>query len=115
MPITPLDLQTLFMQMNQVSRDKIVATQANVLQEAARVEALKKKAEEKANSIQEVEEAEKDSESAKVSEKEKESPSDLGKESQKRKKKVLSDEEKEEEKEEIITDPNLGTKIDIIG
>lgn len=116
MPIKPIDLQTLFTQMDRVSRERAAETQAAAAQQSLAGAETQKKAEQTAHSVQKTEES-KDEDGQGVAIKDDEA-SKRGKDQQASgEKKKDGDEGDEAEKpdESVIRDPRVGGKIDILG
>ena len=107
MPIKPIDLQTLFMQLNQVSREQSAAKEGVVLQQSIQGAILQKKQEGEARSIQK---PEADEGSGKI--RDRESGFSPEQESEERE---SSEEKAESEEREVVKDPDLGRRVDISG
>ena len=107
MPIKPIDLQTLFMQMNQVSKEQAAAKDGVVLQQSIQAAVLQKKREEEVRSVQK---PQADENPEKIGDRE--SRSARGEEQKSRKR---SEDTQESEEPEIVKDPDLGKRIDIQG
>jgi hypothetical protein len=108
MPIRPIDLQTLLMQMSQVGRDQAVEKDGPVLQAAMQDAALKQKEIEAKEAVRRPEEP-KDGAGAV---KERERP---GRQRSQGGEGKAEDEEGEEKREEVVRDPSLGNKVDLSG
>ncbi len=117
MPIKPIDLQSLFGQLDRIGREQAASKEGAALQGAARAEALQKRAEEKARSVQRPADSE-DAGSRGVDPDGK-GPGSGGTEpggGEERDKAPARDEGAEEAPdEEVIRDPGLGTRIDLSG
>ncbi|NLJ45741.1 MAG: hypothetical protein GX430_04195 [Treponema sp.] len=107
MPIKPIDLQTLFMQMNQVSKEQAAAKDGAVLQQSIQGAVLQKKREDEVRSVQK---PQADEGAARIGDRE--SGSAPGGETESRKR---SKDTEEPEEPEIVKDPDLGRRIDIQG
>jgi hypothetical protein len=109
MAIAPIDLQTLFTQVEKVGKSQASQREGQVLQQAIQNVQLQKKIDEH---IMEVNEAQNTGEGAeKVNDHGQREHSESGK-----KKKEGGDSSQEEDNEEqpsVLTDPSLGKKIDI--
>jgi hypothetical protein len=110
MPIRPIDLQTLLMQMAQVGRDQAVEKDGPALQSAIQGAATQKKAIESKESVHKAEDA-------------KEGPDPI-KDRQGRKQAQAKEgeggaegeaEAEEKKREEIVRDPSLGNRVDLTG
>jgi hypothetical protein len=113
MPIKPIDLQTLFSQVDRVGREQSAGKEGAALQGAARADAAQKRAEERARAVQRSADSD-DAASKGVN------PDGRGKAGKSASEGKEGDEEGEKEKaaeseEEVIRDPELGTKIDLSG
>jgi hypothetical protein len=111
MPIQPIDLQTLFMGMNQVGKDQASEKDSEALDRTNKAEQFIKKAEEQAKSTVQTEATDRGVERVKD-----------GKKKYSGKEKAQEREEGESEDEEAsgkadpeFKDPNLGHHIDISG
>eukprot|EP01156_Anaeramoeba_ignava_P021986 Anaeramoba_ignava/c20035_g3_i1.p5 GENE.c20035_g3_i1~~c20035_g3_i1.p5 ORF type:complete len:110 (+),score=16.68 c20035_g3_i1:1437-1766(+) len=109
MPIQPIDLQTLFVKMNQVGREQAAIKNSAVVQQEIQGSEMVKKNQHDDKSVHQAETPESGSEKVKEDGKK-----GRGNQQQKKMK------EKEEEKglsaeKEILSDPDLGTKIDFSG
>jgi hypothetical protein len=112
MPIKPIDLQTLFSQLDRVGREQSAGKDGAAIQGAVHGAAMQKRAEERARSVQKAPDSD-ESESAKVSA-DGEGGAGTGGEA------PAGEGEKEGDREgkpeiEIIRDPGLGTKVDLSG
>jgi hypothetical protein len=111
MPIRPIDLQTLLMQMSQVGRDQAVEKDGPALQSAIQGAALQKKEIETKESVRRTEDAKdgpgpiKDRRGRKG----RESEGGEGGEEQ------PEGEAGEKAPEEVVRDPSLGNRIDLTG
>ena len=116
MPIKPIDLQTLFTQMDRVGRERAAEKEIAAAQKSIQGAVIQKKAEEKARSVQKTDEA-KDEADQSVAIRDDES-SRRGKEREAAGEKKQEDEESPEPEktvEEVIRDKRLGGNIDILG
>jgi len=107
MPIKPIDLQTLFMQLSQVGREQSAVKEGAVLQQSIQGAVLQKKREDEGKSIQK---PEADERSGKI--RDRESGASPEEEAEGRK---SSEGKTDAEEREIIKDPNLGRRVDISG
>lgn len=107
MPIKPIDLQTLFLQMNQVSKDQAAAKDGAVLQQSIQGAVLAKKREDEVRSVQK---PQADENAGKVGDREPGSEAEEEAEGRKRPRNSG-----EPEEPEIVKDPDLGRRIDIQG
>jgi hypothetical protein len=107
MPIKPIDLQALFMQLNQVSREQFAAKDGVALQQSIQGALLVKKREDEAKAVKRPQ-AEEDA--GRIRDRESEAPAGGGSEE----KKSPEDTPKDEEPE-VVKDPNLGHRVDISG
>jgi hypothetical protein len=110
MPIRPIDLQTMLMQMAQVGRDQAVEKDGPALQSAMQGAALQKKEIESKESVRKAEEAKEGAEPVKDRrgrgpKREVLAPAD----------EVGEDGEEEKGKEEVVRDPSLGNRVDLTG
>ncbi len=108
MAIKPIDLQTLFVKMNEVSKEQSQVKEQAALQQsqAARAQVIRELEDD-----HRVTEAPEDSESMAVKDDESENPSENHRE---------NDEHKESEigdlvKKEVVTDPDIGRHVDLTG
>jgi len=106
MPITPIDLQTLYAQLNQIGREQAQNKQTPEiqasLQQLQQIQELK----EKDDSVNQNKDIGEGLQNIKDEEK---------REKQKRQEKRFSSKEQGQEVKEVFNDPNLGQHIDIIG
>ena len=108
MPIKPIDLQTLFMQLNQVSREQAAAKDGVVLQQSIQGALLVKKKEDESHAVRRLQP---DENAGRIEDRE--SGSSGGGGSQE--KKPPEGQPEEEGAPEIVKDPNLGHRVDISG
>ena len=107
MPIRPIDLQTLLMQLGQVGRDQAVEKDGAVLQSAVQGAAAQRRQGESKEAVRKPEEP-KDG-AAPVSERQ-------GKKGQAEKRRGEGEEAGEAHpEEEVVRDPELGNRIDLSG
>jgi hypothetical protein len=104
MPILPIDLQTLFSQMNQVGKEQSVQKEGAAIQSSMQNMGLVQQTEHKDASVNESQNVGEGVESLKNEGKQKAQGKKRGKKGQ---------QEKEEKKKEIFSDPALGHHIDI--
>ena len=109
MPIQPIDLQTLFVKMNQVGREQAAIKNSAVLQQEIQGSEIVKKNQHDDKSVHQAETPESGSEKVKEENKQK------GGRQQKKKMKEKDEEKGISEEKEILSDPDLGNKIDISG
>lgn len=107
MPIKPIDLQTLFLQMNQVSKEQSAAKDGAVLQQSIQGAVLAKKREDEVRSVQK---PQADEGTGKIGDRE--SGAETGEESEGRKR---GRNPEETDEPEVVKDPDLGRRIDIQG
>lgn len=107
MPIKPIDLQTLFLQMERVGKQQFVEKEGAILQQSLNAAAVQKKNDETARAVKAVTDDQKGAEALKD---EKEGSSDLPQEGGKKKEAGSGEAGKE-----TIKDPALGGHIDITG
>lgn len=105
MPILPIDLQTLFGQMNQVGKDQAVLKEGAEIQASLQNMQIVKETEQKDNSVNESEDVGEGIEKAKNEDRK-------GK-GKKKGKKDKENKEHNEQKLTYFTDPSLGRHIDI--
>lgn len=108
MSIKPIDLQTLFVKMDEVSKDQSLAKGQSALQQAnaARAQVAKELEEDRR-----VTETPEENEAQAV----KDDESDGANEKGKRRKSVGEDETDESDGLEVVTDPDVGRHIDLTG
>ena len=107
MPIQPIDMQTLFMRLNQVGKEQAVQKEAAHLAQTQAASELVRESETHAHSVNETPDLEDGLEA-------------VDEDEQKRKEREAEEQERNEEagekkKREIFRDPDLGSKIDIVG
>ncbi len=107
MPITPLDLQTLFVKMGQVGKDQAHVQNASAVQQAARGREI---SQEELQKDQQVNETPEDREGEKVREKKDEDSG--GKQGSKHRN---SGSGEEESRRKSFQDPDVGRNVDISG
>jgi hypothetical protein len=105
MPILPIDLQTLFTQMNQVGKDQAVMKEGAEIQASMHNMQIAKQTEQKDNSVNQSEDVGKGIEKTK-------NENRKGQDKKKRKK-DKDDSGPAGQKQEYFTDPSLGRHIDI--
>jgi hypothetical protein len=108
MPILPIDLQTLFSNLNQVSKDQAVAKEVPPEQQNLTGTQIAKTTLEKDNEVNQTRELDDGSQAIK----DQESPGTQKELAKKKKKKDEEDSEKKEESD--LQDPDLGQHIDIV-
>lgn len=110
MPIKPIDLQTLFTQMDKVGRERAAAKDGAVIQGAILASVAQKKESEKSESVTGLESSEDHDGALAVGDRD--AASDRGREEGgKRREKADED----DEGREVIRDPDLGNSVDISG
>lgn len=107
MPIKPIDLQTLFMQMGQVGREKAVERDAVTMQQALQGNLAVRKQEEEAKTVRRLDE---DQSGAGAIRPDGGKPSEGG--GQEGQKDTRGEDTADRE---TVTDPNLGKHVDISG
>jgi len=112
MPIRPIDLQTLLMQMSQVGRDQAVEKDGPALQSAIQEAAAQKKEIETKEAVRRPEEP-KDGAAA-IKERPGRSPAQGGKGGHGGEEGVEGEEEGKPQ-EEVVRDPSLGNRVDLSG
>jgi len=112
MPIKPIDLQTLFMQMGQVSRQQAMEKDGAAARQIIQGTNAEQKAIEESKSVHLTEDDEKESTGIKNNEEKKSSSGDAGGQ---RKPGKDAGEPKPDGGKEIVKDPELGGHIDITG
>ncbi|HPE37040.1 MAG TPA: hypothetical protein PK625_07815 [Spirochaetales bacterium] len=108
MPIKPIDLQTLFTQMDKVARQNAAERDAAVAQKALLGATMQKKAVEEASSVKKLEE----DKSGPGAVKDKQDETAAGAQSENKQKK---EQERDQAEQETVQDPALGGHIDISG
>ena len=109
MPLLPIDLQTLFAQMNQVGKEQAVQRDGSILQQSLQGSEIVKRTEQQDNSVNETKQVGEGLE--KIKEKRRNAEKREKKRREEEKKKV----EKTSNKDNLFNDPNLGQHIDIVG
>ncbi len=107
MPIKPIDLQTLFLQMNKVGKEQAAVKDGAVLQQSIQSAVQAKKREDEVRSVQK---PQADEGAGRIGDRESKSPA--GEESEEKRKDRDSG---EPEEPEVVKDPDLGRRIDIQG
>ena len=108
MPIRPIDLQTLLMQMSQVGRDQAVEKDGPALQSAMQGAAAAKKESEAREAVRLPEEPEQGASPIK-------DRSDRPRQGGQAEGGRSEDEEAEKPAEEVVRDPSLGNRVDLTG
>ena len=108
MPIQPIDLQTLFVKMNQVGREQAALKNSAVVQQEIQGSEIVKKNQHDDKSVHRAETPESGSEKIKEE-------GHQGSSQQKNMKKDKEDEKNIPVEKEILSDPDLGNKIDFSG
>ena len=112
MAIQPIDLQTLFLQMNQVSKEQAAEKDAEAVSEATKAEAFIKKSEEDSTSVVQTSATEEGVERVKDG---MNRPSPRSKKKAAKKEAEAEPEAADGDEDGIFKDPNLGHHIDISG
>lgn len=107
MPIKPIDLQTLFMQLGQLNKQHAAEKEAPVLQQAVQGNSFLEKEENAARTVRAVEDNAAEANKIKADEKGQGSMADSPSSGRQA--------EKEEQEKETIKDPDLGTRVDLSG
>lgn len=110
MPIRPIDLQTLLMQMSQVGRDQAIEKDGPALQSAMQAAAAQKKETEAKEAVRRSEDA-KDGASP-INDR---SGRSRGKADNKDEAGPEEEQGKSPSKEEVVRDPSLGNRVDLSG
>ena len=105
MSIKPLDLQTMFVRLNEVSKEQSQSQHASALQQN---QEARKLVEQELKQDSSVNKSHEDDETGKVDDQEE-------KKNQEEKKQSGSKETRDDPKKEIVKDPEMGTHIDISG
>jgi len=109
MAIQPIDLQTLFTQMDKVAKTQTAQREGQALQQAIQGVQLQKKMDEQVKAVNETRNIGEDGvEKVKDREKQTQNSGD-----EKKKEKEKQETSEEEEKDSVIFDPRLGRNIDI--
>ena len=109
MPIQPIDLQTLFMRLNQVGKDQAAQKEATHIAQTLRGSEIARRAEEQVHTVNESRDLEYGPNAVKDDE-QKNKNENRGEENNE-----PSIEQSEDEKKEVFKDPDLGNKLDITG
>ncbi|MAG13892.1 MAG: hypothetical protein CMN78_04790 [Spirochaetales bacterium] len=121
MPIQPIDLQTLFMRLNQVGKEQAAQREAAHVAQTQQGSEIARRAEEQAHTVNETRDLEYGPEAVEDEEQKSKRESKRGgerggqREGQGEESKEQPAEQSHGTKKEIFKDPDLGTKIDIIG
>ncbi len=110
MPLLPIDLQTLFSQMNQVGKEQAAQREVSVLHQSLQGSEMIKKAEQADNSVNETKQVGDGLEKVKE-----EGNKEGEKKSRKREKGKDKESTSAKENDELFRDPDLGQHIDIVG
>lgn len=113
MPIKPIDLQTLFSQIDRIGREQAAGKEGAALQGSAHAGALQKRAEEKARSVQRP--ADSDDSGSRGVDPEGGGSAEAGEEGASERKARPAEDDEETTPDEIIRDPKLGNRIDLSG
>jgi hypothetical protein len=109
MPIRPIDLQTLFMQLGQVGKDQAVEKDGPALQAAMQGAAAQKRLAENKEAVRGPEEPGEGTHPVK------EDGGSLGGGASRRRASEGKAGEQEEKEEEVVKDPSLGNRVDLSG
>jgi len=115
MPIRPIDLQTMLMQMSQVGRDQAVEKDGPALQSAIQGAVMQKKAIESKESVRRAEESKEGAEPVKDRRGRGSKREALASEGSPGGEEGAAGEEEKESDEEVVRDPSLGNRVDLIG
>lgn len=110
MPIRPIDLQSLFMQMGQVGREKAAEKEGAILQAAMKGAAEQKRADEAKEAVRRPT----DPEGGTPAVRDRKERPQGGREGR-REGEAPAEEGEAKEEEEVVRDPSLGNKIDLSG
>jgi hypothetical protein len=108
MAIQPIDLQTLFTQVEKVGKTQVAQKEGLQIQEALQQVQNQKKAEEQVQSVNEAQDSGDGAEKIKDGNSRQQAAGQNGEE-------TAEEEEKREEEQNLIRDPTLGRNIDISG
>lgn len=108
MPIRPIDLQTMLLQLNQVGKDQVAAREGAAVQGALKGAAEQKRQVENKEALRAPEEAEAGSEAVRDRQEGQGGPG-------RRKPGGREEPVPEEKPEEVVRDPELGGRLDISG
>ena len=106
MSIQPIDLQTLFMRLNQIGKEQAVLKEAAHLAQSLQGSDMARKSEEQSHTVNESRELEEGPEAVKDED---------SKNAEEGESEEKQDKSKEEKKANIFRDPDLGSKVDITG
>lgn len=109
MPIQPIDLQTLFVKMNQVGKELAAAKQAAVVNQAVQGQELVQDQKHKDHSVSKTQEAASNPSKVREDEEKQNAHEEEHKES------TGKDQEDSSKKRPVYEDPDLGSNIDISG
>jgi hypothetical protein len=112
MPIKPIDLQTLFTQLDRIGREQNAGKEGAALQGAARQAAEQERAEESARSVKRTPESE-DSAGKKI-----DADGSGGRPGPRREEEGGAEKPgggRDEDEDEVIRDPDLGNRVDLSG
>jgi hypothetical protein len=119
MPIRPIDLQTMLMQMSQVGRDQAVEKDGPALQSAIQGAVMQKKAIESKESVRRAEESKEGAEPVKDrrgrGSKREARASEGSPEGSPEGEEGAAGEEEKGSDEEVVRDPSLGNRVDLTG
>ena len=110
MSIQPIDLQTLFMRLNQVGKEQAVMKEASHLAQSAQGSEIARKSEAQAKTVNETRDLEEGPDGVKEEEQRGGRPAGENSDEQSQ-----AAEEKERQQRNTFQDPELGTKIDLSG
>jgi hypothetical protein len=107
-PIQPIDLQTLFMRLNQVGKEQAAQKEAAHVAQETKGSEIAKRSQDQTHSVNQTKDLEEGPNAVKDEEQKKEEP-ESGTEDQ------PDQDDKKTAKKRVYQDPALGTKIDISG
>jgi len=110
MPIQPIDLQTLFVKMNQVGREQAAAKEGIINNQEVQGKELVQQQKHQEHSVSETKETSKGPEKVHEDDQNSKGRHSSGAEDQ-----ASSDEDDKETKKNVYQDPDLGSHIDISG
>lgn len=115
MPIKPIDLQTLFTQMDRVGRERAAEKDGAVLQQSIKGAVMQQKAEEAAHAVAKAPETEDNADQKVAIRDDEASGQDRRKDARDGKRKKDGEAEEEGSDDGVIRDPRLGGNLDILG
>jgi hypothetical protein len=115
MPIKPIDLQTLFTQLDRVAKDRSAEKEGAALQQSIQGAIMQKKADEKSKAVQKANDAEDNSEQKVSIREDSKSATPRGGDQREPGEKDDLDAGSEDDDDDVFRDPRLGGTIDILG